>query len=275
MTLKVRRTLLIILLVPAVAALAGGILTWVSWSRGQYPGNYTIPSLTSLWWGAVRFGSATDLLWSMAGLSFMVVAPLGIEIILKQYFSRSPSPEIFFLRLFLLTLPLQAVRLMIPLALNGSINVIWAESATRIAWFAHLLGIMTMMNIGLYSSEIPFRRSGAVMGASALAVLAIAVMVPLDGTQPLGNLLIRTGADTALSLICVTMEGLAVLALVGTAFTQGKNRYYLLASMLLLIVAGADMIFFVSRPLLIPGAVLMITGVAGFAREIRKIYLWV
>ena len=275
MTLSVRRTLLNILLVPSVPALAMVVFAWIGWSRGLYPVGPFLPRETAIWWYLFRAGSPPDLTWAMAGISFLTAVPLAAELVFRRRFGRSPSPEMFFLRLFLLTLPFQAVRLLIPVFSGGPMSIFLAGSATRLAWFARLLGLTALMNVGLYTGEIPFRRSGAILGTGALAVMALAVLIPLDDTQELGNLLIRSGADSYMALICLAMELLSVLTLVGSAVSQGKNRYYLLALMLLLVVAGTDMAFFSARPLILPGAALLTAGFIGFAREIRQIYLWV
>lgn len=274
MTLKARRILLNILLVPALAGTAIVALAWISRSKGVFAIDYPVPALTERWWSLWRPAEESDLLWAMGGLAFHTFIPLIAELFLRRLFGRNPSPEIFFLRFFLLTLPIQAVRIAIPLVPMGIIDASWAITASRISWFARLLGIVSLVNIGLYTGELPFRRSGAILGSGALAVLAISVMIPLDVTQVLGNLILRAGASTSLSLICVTMEALAILSLIGSAMVQNNHRYFLLGIALLLVIAGADMAFFISRPLLVPGAALTIVGIAAFAREIRKIYQW-
>ena len=275
MTLKVRRLLLNTMLLPAIAAIVGIVWSWVAWSRGVFPGDVPVPSLRYQWWGITSSGSSADILLTMIGLSFLAVLVLISELLFRHRFGRSPSSELFFLRLFMLTLSLQAVRLLVPLAETGVINSIWASSATRMVWFGRLLGLTVLINVGLYSGEIPFRRSGAILGTGALAAMAIAVSIPLDSTQITGNLLLRSGAHSSLALLCVIVSALSVLTLIGTAYTQKKNRYYVLAAMLLFVAAGADLIFFFSMPLIIPGAALLVTGIIGFSVEIRKIYLWV
>lgn len=109
----------------------------------------------------------------------------------------------------------------------------------------------------------------------ALAAMGIAVMMPLDVTQPLGNLLIRSGTDSPLALATVSVEVLSVLALTGMAMIQRDVRYYFLAVSMLFIVAGADLSFFISRPLIIPGAVFLVSGVTGFSVIVRRIYQWI
>lgn len=275
MTLTVRRTLLTILLVPAIAGTLASALAWTAWIQGRYAVAYELPLLTARWWASWAAADVSDLSWAMAGLSFLSFFPLLSEIILRKRFGRSPSPEIFFLRLFLLTLPLQASRLLIPLVSSDILTVSWGLTITRISWFSRFVGISALLNISIFSGEMPFRRSGSILGMGALAAMGIAVMLPLDVTQPLGNLLIRSGTDTPLALATVSVEILAVLALTGMAMIERDVRYYLLAASLLLIVAGADLTYFISRPLLVPGAVFMVAGVIGFSVTVRRIYQWI
>lgn len=275
MTLTIRRTLLTILLVPAIAGTLASALAWTAWIQGRYAVAYELPLITARWWASWAAADVSDLSWAMAGLSFLSFFPLLSEIILRKRFGRSPSPEIFFLRLFLLTLPLQASRLLIPLVSSDILTVSWGLTITRISWFSRFVGISALLNISIFSGEMPFRRSGSILGMGALAAMGIAVMLPLDVTQPLGNLLIRSGTDTPLALATVSVEILAVLALTGMAMIERDVRYYLLAASLLLIVAGADLTYFISRPLLVPGAVFMVAGVIGFSVTVRRIYQWI
>jgi hypothetical protein len=275
MTLSIRRTLLAILLVPAFAGTAASALAWTAWFQNQYALGYEIPQLTASWWSSWRIADISDLTWAMAGLSFLSFFPLLSELILRKRFSRSPSPEVFFLRLFLLTLPFQASRLLIPLISTGLLTISWGLAITRISWFARFTGISALLSISIFSGDMPFRRSGSILGMGVLAAMGISVMMPLDVTQPLGNLLVRSGTDTSLALATVSVEILAVLALAGNAMIRRDGRFYFLAGYLLLVVAGADLSFFSSRPLIIPGAVLMVVGVVGFSGAVRRIYQWI
>jgi len=273
MTLTVRRTLLNVLLIPALAGTIASILAWTAWYQGEY--SYNLPTFTAGWWYFLRPAEPADLLWAMIGITFLSVFPLFSETILRKRFGRSPSPEIFFLRFFLLTLPFQASRLLIPLVSTGVLSPLWGLTISRIAWFARFLGISALLSISIFSGDIPFRRSGAILGMGALAAMSIAVMMPLDITQPLGNLLYLSGTETALALTIVSIEILTVVALAGTAYIQKNIRYYFLIISLLLIVAGTDLIFFLSTPLIIPGILSLIIGVVSFAEIIRKIYQWI
>ena len=275
MTLTVRRTLLSILLIPALAGTVASGLAWTAWTQNQFAPGYEVPELTARWWSSWRPADTSDLPWAMAGVAFLSLFPLVSELILRKRFRRSPSPEILFLRLFLMNLPLQASRLLLPLVTAGILTTSWGLTITRIAWFARFLGISSLLNISIFSGDIPFRRSGSILGMGALAAMGIAVMMPLDVTQPLGNLLIRSGMDTVLALVTVSIEALAILALAGTAIIQKNARYYLLTVSLLLVVLGTDIIFFISRPLIIPGAIFLVIGVIGFAGVVRKIYQWI
>ncbi len=273
MTLSIRRTLLTTLLIPAFGGTAASVMAWTAWFQGKFV--YTLPSFTARWLYSLRPAENTDLVWAMAGITFLSVFPLLSEIVLRKRFGRSPSPEIFFLRFFLLTLPFQAGRLLLPLISTEFLSPSWGLTITRIAWFARFLGISALLSISIFSSDMPFRRSGSILGMGALAAMGIAVMMPLDITQPLGNLLFLTGTKTALALVTVSIEVLTVIALAGSAYIQHNSRYYLLTVSLLMVILGTDFIFFISTPLIIPGAVFLLVGVIGFAEIIRKIYQWI
>jgi len=236
---------------------------------------YILPEFTARWWSSLRQAEESDLLWAMGGISFLSLFPLLSEIVLRKRFGRSPSPEIFFLRFFLLTLPLQALRLLIPLISTGFFSPSLGLTITRIAWFARFMGITSLLCISIFSSDMPFRRSGSILGMGALAAVGIAVMMPVDVTQPLGNLLFLSGTEIALALTTLSIEILTVIALAGSAFIQKNTRYYFLTVSLLLVVTGSDLIFFLSTPLILPGAVFLVMGVVGFAEIIRKIYQWI
>ncbi len=165
--------------------------------------------------------------------------------------------------------------MLLPLVSTTVLTPSWGLTITRIAWFARFLGISTLLNIGIFSGDIPFRRSGSILGMSALAAMGIAVMMPLDVTEALGNLLILSGTQTALALVTVSIEILAIIAMAGTAAVQRNSRYYFLTISLLFVVLGSDLIFFLSRPLIIPGMIFLVLGVIGFAEMIRKIYQWI
>jgi len=275
MTLTIRKNILGLLFFTTLVGTAVAALSLLAWAQGLFAPDYIAPTLTYRWWWNLKPTTSSDLPWSIAALSFSAILPLIGEVILSRYHSRSPSPEIFFFRFFLLTLPFQTYRLLIPLASSGVIMTNWALTVTRIAWFGRFLGLTALLSISLFSGDMPFRRSGYILGMGTLISMAIAAMLSLDITQPLGNLMIRTVSDTALALACITLEALVVAALLGSGIARKSLSHILLALNLFFVVVGFDFIFFASFPMLIPGAILILAGTLGFARKIRLIYQWI
>jgi len=275
MTLYVRRTLLGSLHVIALVGVAISGLSVFAWFREIYLPGFTVPEQTALWWWVLRPATRWDLLWSMCALGVMSLTISVLEVLLKRNFSRSPSPEMFFLRFFLLTLSFQSFRLFVPLASSGVIGISWTVTFTRMAWFGRFLGITSLLSLSIFSGDMPFRRSGYILGLGAMASMGIAVMLPLDITQPLGNLLVRAAAETPLALSCLALEILTVLAMVGSGISQKSRPHIFLAFYLFLLAAGSEMLFFASYPMIIPGILLTFAGIFGFVREIQNIYQWV
>jgi len=274
MTLNLRRKMLAILLISSFVGSLSSIFALTVWYRGSFFHDYNAPEMTSLWWSVWSPATPSNLPWALHGIAFITVFPLTCELILRRRFDHSPSAEMFFMRLFILTLPFQAPRMLLAMVSMETLEPSWAIAVTRIAWFARFFGILSLLNISVFSGDISLRHSGLFLGMEFLTTAFIAATIPFDITQPLGNLLIRSGFESVLALVTVSMEILIVLGLLGTTMTKGNSYYYLLGVSLLLIVTGMDLTFFLSKPLLIPGAALMIVGVSFFSWVVQKIYQW-
>jgi len=274
MTLNLRRKLLTVLLISSFVGASASILALAAWYRGQFLLDYNVPEMTALWWSVWRPADPSDLPWALHGIAFISIFPLICELILRRRFGHSPSPEMFFMRLFILTLPFQALRILLTMVSIGALAPSWAAAVTKIAWFARFFGILSLLNLSFFSGDISLRHSGLFLGMGFLTTAFISATIPLDITQPLGNLLIRSGIEAVLALVTVSMEILIVLGLLGAAITRGNPYYYLLGGGLLLVVTGMDLIFFLSKPLLIPGTALLAVGVSCFAWVVQKIYQW-
>ena len=255
MTLPSRRTLINILLIPTFPALLGSLAAWFVWSRTS--------------------GSTFDNIWAPAVITAYVLTAILGEILLRRRFGRSSSPEMYFLRVFLLTLPLQAARLVLLLPLEVSVIAAFAPASTRLAWFGRFWGIAALLCISIFSTDIPMRRSGSFLAMGALASLAIAVMMPLDPTEAHNNLLFRSGTDTALIFSCIALEVVSLVSLIGTGLVKSNSRGPLLTLGLLIIIGGIELSFFAVPVLSAWGAALIPLGIGLFAHAVRKMYQWI
>ena len=248
---------------------------WLAWRHGLYTWMDRVPVRTELWWWSSRTGTPMDLFWAMLGLSVLTFFPLFAETIYRRRFGRSPSPEMFFFRIFLLTLPFQSVRLILPLLSATFPAASWGLLAGKISWFSRFIGISALLGSGVFSADIPLRHSGAVLSTAALAALAVAVMLPLDVTQMQGNLFFRSRAEESLALISLSLQFLGVFSMLGTAILRKNARYGVLTLSLFSVAVGTDLLYFATMPLIAPGTILLILGTIAFSRQIRRIYQWI
>ena len=272
MTLTLRKSLLGCLLLPAVIGSLACSAIWFGWLNDMFPDFTVPPGRTSLWWLILRPAVQNDLPWALAGISFLCFFPLVSELFLGKCFGRSDSPEIFFIRFSILSLPLQAARLLVLFAGLDFLPWWWAGIGMRVAWFGRLLGIVSLLGIAIFSGAISFRKAGLFLTFGTLAAISISIIMPLDSSQPFGNLMVRTSASTPLALICILTQILAFSGLTGNVYLRQIPRYYSLALYVLLIILGMDMAFFTSQPLITVSTLLLISGLTGFYREIKKIY---
>lgn len=272
MKLTFRRLLLRILLVPSITALIAVAVVWIAWLGASY--GHESAAVKMLWWGMMRNSEPQALMWSLIAVSIFVVFGFFGTFLLRRSESLNPSPEIFFMRVFLLTLSFQCIRLVLPLVFDRILPISYGLMATRIAWFGRFLGITILFNISLYSNDMPFRHTGSVINIGALASLCFAATIPLDITQPMSNLLYRTGLTNALSVSFLTLEILTIITLFGVAVKRRKRRYFILTSGMLLLISGYDMLFFGHRATIIPAFLLMSAGLSLFLFQSRKTYIW-
>ena len=250
-----RRTLINILLIPTLPALLGSGAAWFAWSRSP--------------------GSTFDNIWAPAVITAYVLTAVFGEIFLRRRFGRGSSPEMHFLRVFLLTLPLQAARLVLLPPLEVTFIACFAPASTRLAWFGRFWGITALLCISIFSTDMPMRRSGPFMAIGALASLAITVMMPLDPTEADDNLLFRSGTDTALVFSCIALEVVSLISLIGSGIIKSNSRGPLLSLGLLIIIAGMELSFFAAPVLSAWGAALIPLGIGVFAHSVRKMYQWI
>jgi hypothetical protein len=275
MTLSTRRFWLSLLRLPVLAALATTGLGWYFWSRGVLPSIVPGTVITMVWWEISRSAAVSDTFWAFIGLTWFALFPAAAELIIGFRFRRSPSPEIFFFRLFLLSLPWQCTRFALIFSSGGLIDPSWALPLARIALFGRFAGLAVLINIALFGSGLPFQRSGAVLGMGALAAFALSVLMPLDITQPLGNLVFRSGGGAAPAILTISLGILATAAMVGSVKLRERKQTAVLTAALFFLVAGTDMAVFVTPPLLVPGMALILIGTVALTRQLRSIYQWI
>ena len=274
MVIALRRVSLNLLLAAAFMGVLLIAAAWAGYINGLLRFTADAPAISMTWWGVVRSSSESDLLLALLLITFYSLLGLFGEIFLRSKFGRNPFGEIFFLRLFLLLLPLQAARLVVLLAINNFIGYYPAMLATRFVWFCRLMGLLALLNISLFATEIAVQKARYVIGLGMLMLLVISVSIPVDQTQPLGGLLLRSGLDNTLALSCLFLEILVCISLAVTGMERQNAQYYFLALWLFFIVAGYDLSFLGSGILPAAGALLMLAGVISFSIQAKKIHQW-
>ena len=265
-----RQSILSILLVPALIAAFFTGAAWIWLDKNAH-----VPALTSnsmAWWGVVRTGAEHSMEQTLGFLTIYVTIGIVGELLLRRRFKRNLSLDIFFLRMYLLFLPFQAIRLIFIFTLNGTLNMEIGLAATRIAWFARFIGLGSLLCMGLYISGMTRRGLSYIFAMGNLASLAIAANLPLDMTQPMGNWLYRTSIGSPLALFCIALELIAVFSFLGTSSDRMDKENYLLALFQLLLVAGNDLSYFSDTVLGMPGVVLMLSGLAGLTWRLRRVH---
>ena len=193
---------------------------------------------------------------------------------MEYYFKKSSSTEILFFRLFLLTLPIHALRLVYYFIFNKYLPqtaLIWL---TRLDIFIRLFALFSLFTSGLFPLGMNYQRFKYIFITYLLIAMSIAIKFPVDITIVTNQLLFKTSEEVYYALICLGIELLTFINYLIASYTKNSRNYIKIAFGILFSVAGYDLLSFTSFPTLLFGAVLMIIGIFVYSRGIYSIYLW-
>ncbi len=277
MTLTSRRLLVRILYLLALIVTALYAAAVWGWLAGEPAvGVSAAPDVLQVWWlprlpappgSAFPVPLLVHLAWN-AGILLAGGA-------LLFYFRRSPSPEIFFFQLFLITQPFLALRAGNLVLLERGVSAMYGILVTRAVWGLRLFSVGSLLMAGLFSTGVSFQKFGSVLAAYTLAALGVASLLPVDATSLGSGMLYRLSSPWPIILFTMTLQMLAVLNFVFSAYTRSSRPHLSLALATLLAAAGGEALFFLGLPEAVFGGALLVSAIILYARTVYRLYLWI
>ena len=218
--------------------------------------------------------SARLVLWFMTGTGIIIIIPITANLFMEYYFKKSSSPEIFFFRLFLLTLPLHSIRLVFILAFNKLLPQTTLVLLTRFDIFIKLFALFSIFTSGLFPLGVNYQKFKYIFIGYSLIALSVSIKFPIDITAVTNQLLFKTSEEISYALICIGIEILTFINYLMASYIKNTRNYIGIAFGILFSLIGYELLSFTSFPTLIPGTVLLIAGIYIYGRQIYSIYLW-
>jgi hypothetical protein len=206
-------------------------------------------------------------------LSGQILFSFFAGFIISRQIKRNPSAELSFFYLFLFTFSLQVFR--VPFLVENFPSLLTTTGfITRIVYFSRILSLASLFAASLFSSGLQIQKFGMVLLISFLTAFTLASLIPVNTSIVTGALINRIAREEHLALFCITLEILTILNYVSAAIHQGRNEYYRLALLNMLVIVGYELLFFLHVPFIIPGFACLIPGTILSARTSRKLFLW-
>jgi hypothetical protein len=278
MTLSTRNTILRLGLVVSVliAGAATGLAAWLYATAGWAALEEVSVGSSIPWLGARLAGPAQGVEW-VVGKTIVAAwfAVFAIIVVLRQ-FKRTTAPEMFFFSFFLLTIPLDSVRLLQVIHQIVELPITVSIVATRVGYFGHALGIFCLFGSSLYAVGVEYQRTGAALSIAALIAFAFSYAVPVDPTVLYPNLLNPIGNQRTVQVVAIVLNVLVLSNFLYARFAQEDRGYFVLAGAVAGITVGNEFLFYAIGPLWAGiGGGLLVAGVLTFWRQLHAMYLWI
>ncbi len=237
----------------------------------------TIATGTDVLWLGFRFPSDPDALLWIAGRAILTAwfAVIALALVARQ-FRRTTAPEMFFFSMFLLTLPMDAVRLLQVVHYFADLPIFLTIATTRLTYFAHAFGIFCLLGSSLYAVGVEYQRTGTAVSIAALIAFAFAYAVPVDPTVVYPNLLNPIGNQRTVQVVAIVLNVLVISNFLYARFSNDDRGYYVLVGAIVAVTTGNELLFYAAGALwAIVGTGLVLVGVIVFWRQLHALYLWI
>ena len=248
----------LVLLLLAAGAAAGLVVLAVPPSDPQ--ALQGLPSNT--WWFLYSQGPSGSPLaaWRIGTAVIASLVSAGAVLRARILYSRSPSPALLFVTMFLLSLGLECLRAGTALLAATEGSVALSVLLTRVIYWGRFVGLLGLLLASLYGLEMKYARFMVLGGMVLLVSFAMAAYIPVDRTVFLAQLTWKLGDEQSVWFLNLAIEALVVLSCLAAVVVRGPATLRMSAALVLFIVAR-EVEFFALQPL--PGAAGVIAQAGG------------
>ena len=194
--------------------------------------------------------------------------------VLRMYFYKTNSTEIFFFMIFLASLVFESSRSLILVFQEFNASFVYIMFLSRTAYFSKMCGVFALFLSSLASSDIGITKLN--MPVIILFVLSFlfSSTIPLSDNV-LENSYYMPGFFSYYLFTLLFIEFLTILIFVINFFQKREIEYFYLALSIILLVIGREITFYMSSfEYFSAGMVFMIGGTILFSNKMHEIYKW-
>ena len=196
-------------------------------------------------------------------------------LLFRSIFTKTSSPEIFFIIIALGGISFEAFRTLVyPAHLFSKLYLLY-NFLPRLVYFGKLITALTLFISGLFSTGFSIQKQNSLLGLALLLAFLLSTTVPIDFSVNGAILLPGSRSPYIMQNILYSFYILAFLNYLIGALIK-KNREFVFAGIgLAFFMAGVELIFPLHTGIdLFTGFGLFLSGLTLIAYGINKIYSW-
>jgi hypothetical protein len=209
---------------------------------------------------------------SMAGA--LVYSLLSI-ILIYYFFEKTQSQEILFFSLFVISFAVEGIRIVIPLRVLYAFPNVYCVMAARVLVFGRYFGLFSLFAAGVCAAGLEVQKQQNAVTVIALAALAIALGIPVDGLSWDSSLNMLTGYGNMFMIVEGGLLLFMVISFFIAAHNRGSKEYIFIGIGALLAFLGRDVLLFADAWITpLPGLAILAAGTWFFCTKLHQVYLW-
>jgi hypothetical protein len=206
---------------------------------------------------------------------FAAIYALITIILIYYFFEKTPSPEILFFALFVLSFAIEGSRIMAPLREVYDLPSLCLVISSRILLFSRYFGLFSLFAASVYAAGLEVQKQGNIVFIIALAALVISLGVPVDGLSWDSSLSVVSGYASMFRLVEIGIILITMVSFFVAAYARGTREYIPIGIGALLVCWGRNLLFSADTWLTpLPALGLLAAGTWIICVQLHRVYLW-
>jgi hypothetical protein len=210
-----------------------------------------------------------------AAIAGAVIYPFVTLILIYYFFEKTPSPEILFFALFVLSLSFEGMRLIVPLQKIREIPALYLLMASRALLFGRFFGIFSLFAASVYAAGLEMQKQQNIIMIIALITLVITLGVPIDVLSWDTSYCMINGYTSMFRMVEAGVLFITMLSFFISAYSRGSQEYILIGAGSFLVFLGRNLLLSADTWLTpLPGLLALVVGAWFICTRLHKVYLW-
>jgi hypothetical protein len=198
-----------------------------------------------------------------------------VSILLFIFFEKTQSPEILFIGLFALSFVFETLRIMVPLQKVYVFPSAILVTGTRLLFLGRFSGILSLFISSLYAAGIDIQKQGSIVLTMLIAVLIVALKIPVNGQSWDTSLAMLTGYSAMFRLTEAALIAITIVSFLAASYTKDTKEYRFVALGTFLAFWGKGLLIGADTwPALALGVLMLAGGTWLIMLWLHRVYLW-